>query len=195
MARKRRVQEAGATYHVTTHGVAELSLFPDESCSTRFLELLADVAAKYEWRVRIYCLLSTHYHFLVTTPQPNISAGMRDLNGRYARWFNRRHGRRGHVFDGRFHGDPIASDSHLLECIRYIALNPVRANLCAHPAQWRWSSYAALIGRAPPPSFLAQNAMLGLFGSSRRVAIDRIRAFVEVAAWPDSRGLTLAAAA
>jgi REP element-mobilizing transposase RayT len=195
MARKRRVQEAGATYHVTTHGVADLTIFPDDDCFTRFLDLVGEVAAKYEWRVRMYCLLSNHYHVLVTTKHANISDGMRDLNGRYARWFNRRHGRRGHVFDRRFHGEPILSDSHLLECVRYIALNPVRANLCAHPARWRWSSYAALIGRAPPASFLAQNAMLALFGSSRRVAIQRIRAFVEIAAWPDERGLTLAAAA
>jgi REP-associated tyrosine transposase len=193
MGQKVRVQVAGATYHVTTQGVDGLDVFPDDGCRMRFLELLAESATKYGVRVRSYCLMTTHYHLLMTTTGANISRAMQHLNGRYARWFNVRHGRRGHVWAARFGGEPIETDAHLLLCIRYIALNPVRPGLARTPLLWRWSSYAALVGRTKPPPFLQQGAVLQLFGPNRRQAIERIRSFVEIAARPDADGLRLAA--
>jgi putative transposase len=193
MCRKPRRQVAGATYHVTTHGVAGLNVFPDDRCCEKFLALLAEATIKYQLRIRAYCLMSTHYHLLLTTPQPNIGRAMQYVNGQYARWFNRECGRRGHLWDARYGGEPIETDSHLLLCIRYIALNPVVPGLCRTPAEWHWSSYAALVGKAPPPRFLAHTAVLALFGQKRETAIERIRGFVEIAARPDSDGLRLAA--
>jgi REP element-mobilizing transposase RayT len=191
MPRKLRHQEPGATYHVTTHGVSELLVLPDDATKTRFLELVAGVAARNGWRVRAYCLLTSHYHLLVTTPQGNIAAGMQELNGRYARWLNRASGRRGHVWEARYHGEPIQTDSHLLECIRYIALNPVRAGLVRAPARWAWSSYASLVDLASPLSFVDSAAVLALFGATRTVAAAQLRGFVEIAARPDADGLRL----
>jgi putative transposase len=193
MPRKPRLQVAGATYHITTHAVAELSVLAGEKTNTMFLGLLADIAKSYELSIRVFCLMTTHYHLLVTTHKPNVGDAMRQLNGQYARWFNHEQGRRGHVWDGRYHGDPIATDSHLLECIRYIALNPVRAGLCATPQKWVWSSYAALIGGAATPTFVNAAPVLRLFGPTRRSAVENIRGFVEIAARPDAAGLALAA--
>ena len=191
MGRKLREQVAGATYHVTTHGMSELAVFADDASKATFLRYLAEATQKYGWRPRAYCLMTTHYHLLVTTPQENIAAGMQVLNGRYARWFNRERGRRGHVWESRYHGDRITTDSHLLETIRYVALNPVRAGLCRAPGIWPWSSYAALIGRREKPAFVASAEVLALFGSTRQRAVDRVRAFVETAARPDRDGLRL----
>src|SRR3954447_11838459 len=105
MPRKPRSQVAGATYHVTTHAVAGLFVFGDPRFCTKFLAILATASAKYGVHVRSYCLMGTHYHLLVTTPEPNIARFMQYVNGVYARWFNREHGRRGHVWDARYGGE------------------------------------------------------------------------------------------
>ena len=191
MGRHLRLQEPGATYHVTTHGIAELAVLPDDLARAHFLDLLAEAAARHAWRVRAYCVLTTHYHLLVTTPEGNIAQGMQHLNGRYAGWLNRERGRRGHVWEARYHGDPIRTDSHLLETIRYISLNPVRAGLCRAPSRWAWSSYSGLVGLEPALPFLDCRAVLALFGVTRQAAVSRIRAFVEVAVRPDADGLRL----
>ena len=68
------------------------------------------------------------------------------LNSTYAHWFNEIHELNGHVFERRFHSLPVENDGHLLEAVRYLVLNPVRARLCTHPAEWRWSSYRAMRG-------------------------------------------------
>jgi REP element-mobilizing transposase RayT len=193
MARRQRVQEGGATYHVTTHGMAELAVLPDAAAKQHFLWLLAEVGGRERWRIRAYCLMTTHYHLLVTTPEPTISTGMRSLNGRYARWLNFERERRGHVWEERFHGNPIRQESHFLECIRYLALNPVRAGIVTTPQEWTWSSYAALAGLSRPADFLDQTVLYPLFGPTRAVSISQIREFVETAARPDSRPLALAA--
>jgi putative transposase len=194
MARKRRVVPGGLTYELRAFSIDETPLFPDDACRAYFLAHLRKVSARYRLRVRAYCLMRTHYRLLVSTTDANLSAAMRDLNGIYARWFNRRHGRRGHLFGERFDDEMVETDSHLLDRIRDMALGPVRVGLAATPAAWPWSSYASLIGRAPPQAFLVDGAVRRLFASSSRaVAIQRIRAFVETAAWPDTRRQRLAA--
>jgi hypothetical protein len=100
------------------------------------------------------------------------------LNGCYAQWFNRRHGFKGHLFEDRFHAEPVESESHLLEATRYVPLNPVRAGICDHPGEWRWSSYRALVGRAPQ-GFLSTGFVLSLFGRRADSARAEYEAFVE----------------
>jgi hypothetical protein len=107
--------------------------------------------------------MSTHYHLLVETETGELSAAMRDLNGTYAKLFNREHGVRGHLFEDRFYAGLVEGDWHLLELLRYLALNPVRAALCVAPAAWRWGSFAAVMGKAPAPPFLDIGWTLRLF--------------------------------
>jgi hypothetical protein len=97
--------------------------------------------------------MGTHYHLIVQTPRVNLAAGMQMLNGRYAQRFNWRYRRRGHLFGGRFMSVHIQDETHLMAAHRYVARNPVRAGLCAAPADWRWSSYRALVGTELPPIF------------------------------------------
>jgi putative transposase len=166
MARPLRIQIAGGFFHVTARGNRRQPIFMDDVDLERFLAILAAVAARYGWRIHAYCLMGNHYHLLVETPAPNLSAGFHRLNFLYAQWFNRRHGVDGHLFQGRFHSVLIQTQEHLVELARYIVLNPVRAGLCRHPGQWRWSSYRAVAGQAPPAPFLTVAWILDQFGET-----------------------------
>jgi len=86
------------------------------------------------------CLMTNHFHLVLETVRPLLSAGMQRLNGRYAGWFNRKYGRTGHLFGDRFGARVVESDSYLAEVCTYVINNPVRAGLCAHPADWPWSA-------------------------------------------------------
>lgn len=104
---------------------------------------------------------------------------MQRLNGRYAQGFNDRYLDFGHVFSGRYYSVLVESEGHLLELVRYLALNPVRAAICRTPHSWRWSSYPAALGLRPAPGFLTVDWVLGLFGQDLERARKRLREFVE----------------
>jgi REP element-mobilizing transposase RayT len=98
MARPLRVEFLGGVYHVTARGNARAAIFLTDADRWLFLELLAHTIDRFHWRRHAYCLMPNHYHLLIETPQPNLSRGMRHLNGVYTQRFNRRHERVGHVF-------------------------------------------------------------------------------------------------
>jgi putative transposase len=135
-----------------------------------FLGFLIDAASRTTWRCLAYCLMPNHYHLLVETPQPNLSAGMHRLNARYARAFNLRYGHQGHLFQRRFDAVLVDSERHLLEALRYIALNPVRARLCREPEEWRWSSYPAAIRGSDPRGIVEPDRVLALFSKRQQRA-------------------------
>jgi REP element-mobilizing transposase RayT len=170
---------AGAAYHVMARGVARQPIFRDDEDRRQFLKLLDDVVARHEWSCHAFVLISTHYHVLVRTPNPDLARGMQRLNSCYAQHFNRRHGETGHRFERRYHSVLIESEAHALELIRYLALNPVRAGACRKAAAWRWSSYAAIVRRERPPYCLADEWLLAYFGRNRDRAVDRLQSFVE----------------
>lgn len=126
--------------------------------------------------------MTNHYHVLVRTPEPNLSEGMHRLNAAYARWFNRRHGYEGHLFQRRFHSTLVESDWHLLETSRYIVLNPVRARLVSHPREWRWSSYQATVAGRSQPDQPGLEELRRFFGRDSRRAGAAFAAFVDDAA-------------
>jgi putative transposase len=165
-----RFQPAGGYFHVTTRGNRREPIYLDDRDRGRFLSLFAETSSRFGWRCHGYCLIPNHYHLVVETPTKSLSAGMHLLNGTYARWFNWRHDYDGHVFARRFRSRVIESTWHLLEVFRYVALNPVRAGLCADPAQWRWGSYRAVLGLSSCPSFLAAGDVLGHFAPRRSEA-------------------------
>ena len=141
MARPLRIEFANALYHVTARGNERRDIFFDTTDREAFLNGLAASCDRFNWLCHAYCLMSNHYHLLIETPDGNLSAGMRQLNGCYTQQVNRRHGRVGHLFQGRFKGILVEKDAYLLEMARYIVLNPVRAGMVASPADWPWSSY------------------------------------------------------
>ena len=156
-------------------------LFYDAADRRMLLELFGAVTVARSWKCFTYCLMTTHYHFLVQITNPNLSVGMQRLNGEYGRLFNRRYGTKGHRFHRRFAARHVTSDGHLLEASRYVVLNPVRARVVDDPADWPWSSYAATIGRAPRPAWLDVNWLLECFGSDHSRAIAQYTRFVEEA--------------
>lgn len=179
MPRAPRQLAPDALYHVIGKATGADCLYVSSEDYRHFLRLLEQVALRFGWRCRIYSLLGTHYHLMVATPEPNLARGMHRLNGLYAQAFNRRHKRWGHLFGDRYYSLVVRREAHTLELVRYIALNPVRAGLCATPERWPWSSYAATIGNATPPPFLDSDEILRWFSPSREVAIRRLRAFVD----------------
>jgi REP element-mobilizing transposase RayT len=181
MAYPPREQIAGATYHVATRATGPSELFRDRHDRRRFMRILPHVVRKYRWRLHAYCLMGTHYHLVFTTPQPTLARGMQLLNSLYARTFNERHRRLGHLVAARYASAVVESEAHALELCRYLPLNPVRAGLCRRPEQWPWSSYAATIGRSPEPPFLEHSWILGWFGDDVVDARESFREDVEAA--------------
>ena len=179
MPRPHRPEEPGAYFHITTGATSRSPLFVHDGDRCVFLLELADVVARMGWRCLTYCLMTTHYHLLVQTPQANLASGMQRLNGRYAEGFNGRHSRRGHAFGGRYWAEPITREAHLMEALRYIALNPVRAGVVGRAEAWRWSAHRALVDPAPTPTWLALGDTLALFGGGGALARRRYAAFVE----------------
>jgi REP element-mobilizing transposase RayT len=179
MPRKYRIEVPGGTFHIGTGAVYEAFAFGDVGDRHDFLELFECVVETYGWRCKTYCLMGTHYHVVAQTPEPNLSRGVQMLNGRYAQRFNGRHGRRGHLFGARFYSVLLETDAHLFAALRYVALNPVRAGLCATPAEWRWSSFRAIAGLEPAPRFLDVDGVLSLFGMRRQAARAAYAQFVE----------------
>jgi putative transposase len=178
MSRPIRIEFSGALYHVTSRGDRRESIYEDDQDRARFLEILAHVIEDYNWVCHAYCLMTNHYHLVIETPDANLSKGMRQLNGVFTQASNRRHGRTGHLFQGRYKAILVDADSYLLELTRYVVLNPVRAGMVQFPEDWSWSSYQAMIGEAPTPSWLAIDGLLAQFATHRKTAIDRYRAFV-----------------
>jgi REP element-mobilizing transposase RayT len=191
MARPLRIELAGALYHVTSRGNAREPIFLDDGDRHAFLERLAEVVDRHQWLCHAYCLMTNHYHLLVETPAADLSRGMHRLNGLYSRRFNVRHGRVGHVLQGRFTAILVERESHQLELARYIVLNPVRAGIVRAPDQYRWSSLRATVGLDPAPPWLAAGALLAGFGSRARY-LEFVRLGIGLASpWPRLRGVLL----
>ena len=136
---------------------------------------------RFDWTCGAYCLMHTHYHLLLKASTENLVKGIHWLHSGYARSFNAQHGCAGGVLCDRYRMIVVESERHGLELCRYIALNPVRAGLVDHPADWRWGSYAATIGEVPAPPFLTTALVLELFAGHGGLASgrSRLRAFVD----------------
>jgi len=147
MARPLRIEFSGALYHVTARGNAREDIYRDDANRQQFLMLLQNTVNRYDWYCHAYCLMDNHYHLLIKTNTPTLSKGMKFLNGTYTQYFNRQHQRVGHVFQGRFKAILVQKDSHLLELARYIALNPVRAQMVNNAAEWRYRATAGYDAR------------------------------------------------
>jgi len=178
MARPLRIEFPGALYHLTSRGNARQTIFFDEEDFTDFLTVLGQVAKRYHFLLHSYCLMHNHYHLLIETPEGNLARGMRQLNGTYTQHANQRHQRVGHILQGRYRSILIDKENYLLELSRYIALNPVRANLVEDPKDWPWSAYPQLIGFNQRIPCLSSDWILAQFAPERKAAIKAYQAFV-----------------
>ncbi|MGV6817209.1 MAG: REP-associated tyrosine transposase [Thiotrichales bacterium] len=178
MARPLRIEYAGALYHITSRGDRREAIYHDDEDRVLWLDTFASVCRRFHWRCHAWCLMDNHYHVVVETAEGNLSKGMRQLNGVFTQRSNRRHGRVGHVFQGRYKAILVDADAYLLELARYVVLNPVRAGMVNDTEDWRWSSYLEMVGETAAPEWLATDGLLAHFGADRRRAIAKYKDFV-----------------
>ncbi|MGO8764280.1 MAG: transposase [Limisphaerales bacterium] len=169
MARPLRIEYPGAAYHVMARGNQGQAIYRDDQDRKRFLETLAEACAKTGWQIYAYVLMGNHYHLLVKTPEGNLVAGMKWLQGTYTQRYNGRHKVFGHLFQGRYKAVVVdAGDANYLQVVSTcIHLNPARAGLIRMGReklrQYRWSSYPwYLSGRCP--GWLRREAVMGSLG-------------------------------
>jgi REP element-mobilizing transposase RayT len=168
MARPLRLDFEGALWHVTARGNERKDIFRDDVDRDAFVRILASVVKRYGWILHGWVLMPNHYHLVVETPQPTLSAGMMQLGAVYTQAFNRRWNRAGHLFQGRFFSLHVQRESHLLELLRYTALNPVRAGLASAPGAWQWGSFRATAGLEKRPAWLETEWVLSQFSGRGR---------------------------
>ncbi|HXH90018.1 MAG TPA: transposase [Thermoanaerobaculia bacterium] len=178
MARPLRLEFADALYHVTSRGNERRPIFRTIRDRQQFLLFLGIAVKRFGWSLTAWVLMTNHYHLVMQTPDPNLSKGMHWLNSRYANWFNRTHGRCGHLFQGRFKALLVDREAYFAEVLRYVVLNPVRANLCARPEEYRWSSYRSTAGLEIAPDWLDVEPVYRLFGADKKTAQPLYRDFV-----------------
>jgi REP element-mobilizing transposase RayT len=139
----------GAIVHVGSRGVDRRTIFEDDEDRRTFMSLLATAVREGRLRSLNHCLMGNHYHLVVEALDEPLGPVMRDLLGGYARGFNQRHGREGHLFERRFWSACVTSLKHMVALARYAAYNPVAAGLCRAPDDWAWSAHRELVGIAP----------------------------------------------
>jgi len=178
MARSLRIQYAGAFYHVTSRGNERKDVFKSKTDREKFLSYLKTATDRYDARIHVYCLLSNHYHLLLETPSANLSQIMRHINGAYTTYFNRKHQRSGHLFQGRYKAILVDADEYATHLSRYIHLNPVRAGMVSDPKDYHWSSYQYYISRKKAPQWLVSDFVLNFFSLKKSAARKRYCEFV-----------------
>ena len=142
MARKPRFTLPGYPQHIIQRGLDRQACFFAAKDYKLYLELMQEAADKYDCHVHAYVLMTNHVHMLVTQQQSRgVSFMMQRLGQRYVRTINRIYRRTGTLWDGRYRAGLVDTDRYLMTCMRYIELNPVRANMVTYPAEYAWSSY------------------------------------------------------
>lgn len=150
MPRQKRFHIPNGVWHVTQRATDSEVLFRVPVDFGAFLQLLEVTVRWAQWKLHEYCLMTNHLHLVVQTPYPTLPAGMQRLLGPYVEEFNARHGRRGALVQGRYKALLVETEEHYLECVQYLAHNPVAAGLCDLPEEWPWSSYGRRAGAAVP---------------------------------------------
>ena len=144
MPRLARAEYQPGLHHVSARGNRKQPVFLDDRDRARYHAMLGRTVVRCGWLCLAYCQMGNHVHLLIETTEPNLGTGMHWLQGGYAQQFNRRHGFSGHLFQDRFHAEPVLSDAHLWMAAVYIANNPPNAGLCETARDWPWSSSAAI---------------------------------------------------
>ena len=177
MARKPRIHVPGGVYHVMLRGNGGQAIFFCNEDRYRLYLLVQEGVIRFGYRVHGFCWMTNHLHMAVQVGDIPLSRCIQNLPFRYTRWINRRQKRVGHLFQGRYQAVLIDRDSYLLELVRYIHLNPVRAGMVDGPRDYPWSGHKAYLGEEAIP-WLTTEWVLGQFGRRLGEARQRYGAFV-----------------
>ena len=163
MARPLRIEFPGALYHVMSRGNEKRPIVRDDVDRQKRVDWIRRAVETYGWRLHAFVVMNNHDHIFVETPEPNLAAGMQYLNGSYTSYFNRRHRRNGHLFQGRYKGHLVEEDGYFLEVSRYIHLNPLRAKAVRRPEEHAFSSYLGYVRASRALPWMTYNRVLGEF--------------------------------
>ena len=180
MPRQPRLDVPGALHHIMVRGINKSPIFRDDRDRTAFLERLGQIADAGKCQIYAWVLMTNHVHILFKSGQEGISAVMRKLLTWYALYFNRRHHRTGHLFENRYKSILCDEANYLLALVRYIHLNPVRANVIRTVEEldcYLWSGHQAIIGKANY-TWMDIDTVLSQFGDTRKKAKAEYRRFV-----------------
>jgi putative transposase len=183
MSRPFRIEYPGAWYHIMNRGRRSEAVFLDNNDYLMFLELLKEIKELWNVNIAAYCLMTNHYHILLQTPDSNISRAMRHLNSIYTQRFNKVHGLDGSLFRGRFKSVLVYDDSHLLELVRYIHKNPVKATMVKEIGDYKWSSYKGYISYSKAWEWLYKDFIFLKLTSKKK---GRLKHFIEFMEKDDS---------
>lgn len=178
MARQPRLHVAGGVYHVMVRGNGGQKIFFDAGDRSYLYLLLQQGLERYGHRIHGFCCMPNHIHLVMQVHNKPLSQIMQNLSFRYTRWINTQQARSGHVFQGRYKAILVDADEYLLQLIRYIHLNPVRAGLVNNPVVYPWSSHRAYLGREEL-SWLSRDWVLSYFAKRATTARQRYAAFVQ----------------
>ncbi|HFQ81919.1 MAG TPA: transposase [Desulfobacterales bacterium] len=177
MARKPRINIPGGIYHVMLRGNGGHDIFwqPQDQC--RFLLLVQEGIARFDYRVHAFCLMTNHVHLIIQIGRYPLSKIVHNLSFRYTMFINKQKKQTGHLFQGRYKAFLIDADSYLLELVRYIHNNPVRANIVGAADAFPWSSHRAYSGYDELP-WLTTMWVLGQFTETADSARQQYRNFI-----------------
>ena len=170
MSRPLRIEYPDAWYHVMNRGRRREKVFASPKDYETFIVVLQEARELWNLQVAGYCLMPNHYHLLLHTPDGNISRCMRHINGVYTQRYNRRHRKDGQLFRGRYKAVVVDGDSYLLEVLRYIHRNPLKARMVKDPADFEWSSHNGYTSRAKKWDWLYKDFLLSIFSEKSREA-------------------------
>jgi REP element-mobilizing transposase RayT len=178
MARPLRIQYPNAWYHVMNRGRRGEAVFLEDQDYTIFIDLLKETCHMWGIGVAAYCLMSNHYHLLLQTPQGNLDRCMRHINGIYTQRFNRRYQTDGQLFRGRYNAMLVDADNYLLELLKYIHRNPLRAGLAANVADYPWSSHREYASPANKGNWLYKEFVLSILEKNKALQLTAYNSFV-----------------
>ena len=178
MARKPRLHYPGALYHVMLRGNDGQEIFHSDADRSRFTLLLKEGIERYGHRIHAFCFMTNHVHLAVQVDVVPLSRIIQNLAFRYTRYINAKLKKSGHLFQGRYKAILIDADSYLLELVRYIHLNPVRAGMVKDPADFRWSGQRTYLGKEKI-EWLTTDWVFSFFSSHTSKACKQYAAFVK----------------
>ena len=180
MARPLRIQYPNAWYHVMNRGRRSENIFSDKKDYLMFINVIKESVELWNVRVAAYCLMPNHYHILIQTPDENLSRCMRHINGVYTQRYNRLYDCDGQMFRGRYQSILIDADSYLLQLVRYIHRNPLKAGLSENLNSYTWSSHKGYLSDAKQWNWLYKNFILSQFSRDKTESRKRYKQFVSL---------------
>ena len=186
MARPLRIEYSGAWYHVMNRSRKGTDLFITDKDHYLFLDLLKETSSIFNLKIAGYCLMSNHYHLLVNTPDGNLSRCMRHINGIYTQKYNITHDKDGTLFKGRYKSIIVNADSYLLELLRYIHRNPLKAGM-SKSLEYNLSSHSGYLSKAKKWDWLYKEFIYSLINKNSKFPVSAYKTYMSLS---DSEEIT-----